>query len=127
MSKSKDSPTDLENPKQPKRQRLPTFRLAHPRKDPTREPETSKSWVMTLKREGDNQLSTDAKQRVHESMSATPEPSVGNTGDVVLEDAPSHSAQSDSVSRPKKKKKTTCVRVTFAWLYCVVILQIPFS
>ena len=125
MSKSKDSPTDLENPKQPKHQRLPTFRSAHPHKDPTREPETSKSWVMTLKQEGDNWLSANAQQRVqlHESMSATLEPPVGNEDS----DAPSHSAQSDSVPRPKKKKKTTCVHVTFACLCCLVILQISLS
>jgi len=85
-------------------------------KDPTREPETSKSWVMMLKQEGDNWLSADAQQRVQlqESMSATLEPPVGNE-DL---DAPSHSAQSDSVPRPKRKKKTTCVHVTFACLYC---------
>jgi len=99
------------------------IRSAHPRKDPTREPETSKSWVMMLKRKGDNRLSADAQQRVHESMSATPEPPVGNEDS----DAPSHSAQSDSVPRPKKKKQTTCVRVTVACLYCLVILQISLS
>ena len=124
MPKPKDSATDSENPKQPKRQRLPKFRSAH---CPVRQPETNKSWVMSVKRSEDKRLRADATQRMHESASATPEPSssvqVGNTDDFglqidsqMVEDAP---PQSDLVSRKRKRDKTTCVHVIFASIYYI--------